>query len=291
MHFFLCIMSQCILIYERCKMWHHPPSNHPSTHPSILAQSHLTLRDPVDCSPPGSSVPGILQARTLERVAISSSRGSSRPGIQPVSLRVVQCRQILTTSATGSPHPLLWYIMCNIRYVWYVLYVIYVAQKCDVTPHIHPRWRHTPRPSPLPREPVASDASPAVAFVKGEGSGDWGPREPLGPGDGLPTQPVTAWVHVLIIHWAVRFWFVCFLYTCYTSIKTLIFKNMIFTESHWGKCTVEIILRSLSALRLLEFGFRQCFPQFPPNKDSMYPSDRQAARGPSISVSSGGWRA
>ena len=29
--------------------------------------------DPVDCSPPGSSVPGILQARTLEWVAISFS--------------------------------------------------------------------------------------------------------------------------------------------------------------------------------------------------------------------------
>ena len=34
-------------------------------------QSCLTLRDPIDGSPPGSPVPGILQARTLERVAIS----------------------------------------------------------------------------------------------------------------------------------------------------------------------------------------------------------------------------
>ena len=32
-----------------------------------------TLRDPIDGSPPGSSVPGILQARTLEWVAISFS--------------------------------------------------------------------------------------------------------------------------------------------------------------------------------------------------------------------------
>ena len=32
-----------------------------------------TLRDPIDGSPPGSPVPGILQARTLEWVAISSS--------------------------------------------------------------------------------------------------------------------------------------------------------------------------------------------------------------------------
>ena len=36
-------------------------------------QSCLTLCDPIDRSPPGSSVPGILQARTLEWVAISSS--------------------------------------------------------------------------------------------------------------------------------------------------------------------------------------------------------------------------
>ena len=37
------------------------------------------LCDPMDCSPPGPSVPGISQARTLKCVAISSSRGSSRP--------------------------------------------------------------------------------------------------------------------------------------------------------------------------------------------------------------------
>ena len=42
-------------------------------------QSCLTLCDPMDCSPPGSSVHGILQARTLEWVAIPFSRGSSQP--------------------------------------------------------------------------------------------------------------------------------------------------------------------------------------------------------------------
>ena len=36
-------------------------------------QSCLTLCDPIDGSPPGSPVPGILQARTLEWVAISFS--------------------------------------------------------------------------------------------------------------------------------------------------------------------------------------------------------------------------
>ena len=43
------------------------------------AQSYLTLCDPTDCSPPGSSVHGILQARIQERVAIPFSRGSSPP--------------------------------------------------------------------------------------------------------------------------------------------------------------------------------------------------------------------
>ena len=46
---------------------------------SEVAQSCLTLCDPMDCSLPGSSVHGILQARVLEWVAISFSRGSSQP--------------------------------------------------------------------------------------------------------------------------------------------------------------------------------------------------------------------
>ena len=46
---------------------------------SEVAQSCPTLCDPVDCSPPRSSVHGVLQARILEWVAISFSSGSSRP--------------------------------------------------------------------------------------------------------------------------------------------------------------------------------------------------------------------
>ena len=44
-----------------------------------VAQSCPTLWDPVDCSPPVSSVHGILQPRTLEWVSVSYSRGSSPP--------------------------------------------------------------------------------------------------------------------------------------------------------------------------------------------------------------------
>ena len=44
----------------------------------LFAQSCPTLCDPMDCGPPASSVHGILQARTLEWVAILFSKGSSQ---------------------------------------------------------------------------------------------------------------------------------------------------------------------------------------------------------------------
>ena len=55
------------------------PKNHGSstspkpTTPAKSLQSCLTLGDPIDGSPPGSLIPEILQARTLEWVAISFS--------------------------------------------------------------------------------------------------------------------------------------------------------------------------------------------------------------------------
>ena len=56
----------CIYIYIHCVCL-------------LVAHSCLTLSDPMDCSPPGSSVHGILQARILQLVAIpSSSRESSQ---------------------------------------------------------------------------------------------------------------------------------------------------------------------------------------------------------------------
>ena len=44
------------------------------------------LDDPMECRPPGSSVHGVLQARILECVAISSSRDLLHPGIKPACL-------------------------------------------------------------------------------------------------------------------------------------------------------------------------------------------------------------
>ena len=51
----------------------------PRSHLAVLSQSCPPLCSFMDCSPSGSSVPGIFQARILEWVAISFSRGSSRP--------------------------------------------------------------------------------------------------------------------------------------------------------------------------------------------------------------------
>ena len=53
----------------------------------LIAQPCSTLCKPMDCSPPGFSVHGILQARTLEWIAITFFRGSSPP--------YLHCRQIL----------------------------------------------------------------------------------------------------------------------------------------------------------------------------------------------------
>ena len=59
----------------------------------LVAQSCPTLCDPMEYSPPGSSVHGILQPRTLEWVAISFSRGSSQP--RDWTQVLLHCRQTL----------------------------------------------------------------------------------------------------------------------------------------------------------------------------------------------------
>ena len=64
----------------------------------------LTICDPVDCSPPGSSVHGISQARILEGLTISFSRGSSQPRDQitsPESPAFVG--EFFATEAPGKP--------------------------------------------------------------------------------------------------------------------------------------------------------------------------------------------
>ena len=69
----------------------------------------LTLCDPVDCSPLGCSVHGILQARTLEWVTVPSSFPD--PSIEPTSLTSpALAGGFFTTSATSEDHIELYYI-------------------------------------------------------------------------------------------------------------------------------------------------------------------------------------
>ena len=69
--------------------------------------------NPMDCSPPGSSVHGILQARKLEWVVVPSSRGSSGPRDQPVSLvSPALAGRFFTTSAAWEA-PVTWVQVFN----------------------------------------------------------------------------------------------------------------------------------------------------------------------------------
>ena len=68
-----------------------------------LCQSCLPVRDPLDCSPPGSSVLGIFQARTLEWVAIPSSGGTFQPRDQTASFASPALTgRLLTTGGTST---------------------------------------------------------------------------------------------------------------------------------------------------------------------------------------------
>ena len=82
-----------------------PGNSHEDIHPCpqvqdcvLVARSCLTLRDPMDCGSPGSTVHGILQARTLEWAATASSRGLPGPGLNTALL---YCGQILHCWTTG----------------------------------------------------------------------------------------------------------------------------------------------------------------------------------------------
>ena len=77
----------------------------------LVAKLCLTFCDPMDYSLPGSSVYGIFQARILEWFAISFSRGSSQPGIKPVSLALAG--GFFTTEPPGKCKSLLCPTLCD----------------------------------------------------------------------------------------------------------------------------------------------------------------------------------
>ena len=81
----------------------HPHPNNIHLYLKVLVtRSCPTLCDPKDCSPPGSFVHGILQARLLERVAIPFLRGFSWPGTESGS-SALQAESLLSESP-GKPN-------------------------------------------------------------------------------------------------------------------------------------------------------------------------------------------
>ena len=87
----------------------------PGTKIPYAVLSHLVISSslrPMDCSPPGSSVHGIVQARILEWVAVPFSRGPSQPR-DGTCVSYVSCigRQVFTTSAIREDPCLYWMML------------------------------------------------------------------------------------------------------------------------------------------------------------------------------------
>ena len=101
---------ECAILVPQPGIEHPPPAlavqslNHwntwevPAAAAAKSLQSCLTLWDPIDDSPPGSPVPGILQARTLEWVAISFSNARK----WKVKVKSLSCARLLVTPWTAA---------------------------------------------------------------------------------------------------------------------------------------------------------------------------------------------
>ena len=131
--------------------------NYQCVHAKSL-QSCLILCDPMDCTPPGSSVHGILQARILEWVAIPSSKGSSRPTDRTCSSCVAG--RFHTTWATGEAPELsgtstfiylfIYFYFFNFIFKFYniVLVLPYIEMNPPQVYMGSPSWTLLPPPSP-----------------------------------------------------------------------------------------------------------------------------------------------
>ena len=107
---------------------------------SEVAQSCPTLCDLMDCNSPGSSVHGIFQARVLEWVAISFSRGSSRPRDRTQVSRIIgRCftiwatREALTECQLYAKHGAYYLKIHNIARQGYYLYLTYEENRSQLS--------------------------------------------------------------------------------------------------------------------------------------------------------------
>ena len=123
-----------------------------------------TRCDTMDCSPPGSSVHGILQARILEWVAMPSSRGSSQPRDQTcTSMSLALVGRFFTTRTTWEAHFLEYQEPLLLILVWLIIILknalIRLLPIWDhaivLSSHTaYPLWSLSPPPS-LPPSPAS----------------------------------------------------------------------------------------------------------------------------------------
>ena len=86
----------------------------------LVTQLCLTFCDPLDRSPPASSVHGILQARILEWTAVPFSRGSSQPRDWTQVSHVAG--RLFTVWATRKAHLLsIYYVLRPVLYAFFLL--------------------------------------------------------------------------------------------------------------------------------------------------------------------------
>ena len=117
----------------------------------------LTLHDPMDCSPPGSSAHGILQPRILEWVAVPSSRGSSRPKDR-TCVSCVGRMGTLPLVPPGKFYPSLNYHFFPFFFHWKINALQYCASFCHMSTWI--RHRDTYVPSLLNLPPISRPVPP-----------------------------------------------------------------------------------------------------------------------------------
>ena len=88
-----------------------------------LLQSCLTLWDPMDCSLPGSSVHGVLQARILDWVAFPLPEDPPDPGIEPTSLMSPAFTgRFFTTSATWESSRLMYRLLFTVQVTFWMYF-------------------------------------------------------------------------------------------------------------------------------------------------------------------------
>ena len=117
----------------------------------LVAQSCLTLWHPKDCSPPGFSVHGILQAKILEWIASPLSRGTSRGArqrkkkillIRPLTFTLSQPSRQENNAAYLNPEGLPW------RFRWWRIWLQCRRPRFD--PWVRRiRWRRDRLPTPV----------------------------------------------------------------------------------------------------------------------------------------------